>query len=759
MRRGGALTRRRTTTPREDLGSAAGQVHTSRVTLITCHRTRRRAGAALLVLLACGLAPPVRAAHHASATGRRIGTAAIAGEGADLSNAYGDADEDALDGTPFGTRPPADPLAGTTGIRDTYTTDAPVAVGAATVGTQFAGMNSIQPVRLLDTRSGIGAPAGPLGEAKVITVAIRGQGGIPSDADTVVLNVTATEPSAGGYITVWPTGVPQPNASNLNTLPGVTVPNLVVTRIGADGTVSIANAFGTVHLLADAVAWSRADNHFRSVSPQRILDTRTGLGMARALGANETGELQITGVAGLPSTGVGVAVLNVTATRPTATGFLTVYPSGATRPNASNLNFLPDQTVPNLVFATVGTNGRISIYNALGSVDVLADLVGWIPSGGSFIPLTPTRVMDTRLLQGDYGLANSITSTLTKPAGRLPAARVDLDLRASYSAFGTFAAYVFNITVTNPSSDGFLSVWPAGTTQPQVSSLNYRAGQTIANAVVMRPGTLGRVSFAIPTGSTDVIVDLVGLVPLQNSLDTPDDRGGSSFHVLFVQGSDAPNDPSVVPAIRNEVAALDGYLAAQTGRHLNLDTVSNQVEITTWRIPTLTTAQLIAFPEDPFLTVLTQIAQDGFGNPYTRRWLVYIDGDRRNAAGGGGGLCGVTIGQWTTLFRGSACGTVNGTITADQVGVSANSAQVALHEMFHGLGAVPSCAQDYANSTATDPNYSPSARIGHTSIPNDLMYWNAGVQPKSIDVLRRSYWGTNSTTCTDLAQSPYIAKP
>ena len=70
-------------------------------------------------------------------------------------------------------------------------------------------------------------------------------------------------------------------------------------------------------------------------------------------------------------------MLNITATGPTAGGFLTVFPTGTGRPNASNLNFGPGQTVPNLVIAQVGTNGQVSIYNAAGSTQLIADVAGW----------------------------------------------------------------------------------------------------------------------------------------------------------------------------------------------------------------------------------------------------------------------------------------------------------------------------------------------------------------------------------------------
>ena len=624
---------------------------------------------------------------------------------------------------------------------------APAAV-TATAGTKFAGFNAVAPQRLLDTRNGIGAPKAPVGEGKVITLAVRGAGGVPADADAVVLNVTAVEPSVGGYITVWPTGLAQPGSSNLNTEANKNVPNLVATRIGADGSVSFFNAFGTVQLLADVVAWTRADNHFTSVPPQRILDTRGGLGIAHALAANETADLTVAGVAGLPATGVGVVVLNVTATRPTAASYLTVFPSGSTKPNASNLNMSTGQNVPNLVFASVGTNGKVSIFNAFGTTDVLADLVGWIPSGGAFLSLNPTRMMDTRTGSGTYGLATDATTTLAKPLGKLPAGRVDLDFRSLYPAYPAVAAYALNVTIAEPTVDGYLTVWPAGSPQPNASSLNFRAGETVANSVLMSPGTAGRISLAIPAGATHVIVDLVGVVPLQNALDTPDDDAGSSFHVVFVQGSDAVADPNMVTTIRTEVGAFDGYLFAQTGQHLRFDKAAGQIEVTTWRIPTLTTAQLALWPEDVNSTLLYQLQADGLAAPFTRRWLVYVDASRPHP--NGTGLCGLAVTPFTTLFRDSACGTVNGLVNAGAVGLSVNAAQVALHEMFHGLGAVPTCAPDYDFTTPS---------TGHVNIPNDLMYWNAGVQPKTIDTATsRNYWGRNgSTPCIDLSKSAYIA--
>ena len=73
--------------------------------------------------------------------------------------------------------------------------------------------------------------------------------------------------------------------------------------------------------------------------------------------------------------GVRSVLLNVTAAAPTNTSWLTVYPNSV--PNASNLNFVATQTIPNLVLAQVNAQGKVKIYNNLGTVDVLADVVAW----------------------------------------------------------------------------------------------------------------------------------------------------------------------------------------------------------------------------------------------------------------------------------------------------------------------------------------------------------------------------------------------
>ena len=255
-------------------------------------------------------------------------------------------------------------------------------------GTTTAGgtYGSLTPSRILDTRNGTGAPAGRLTGGASLGVQVTGRGGVPtSGVGAVVLNVTAVGPSAGSYLTVYPTGSAVPTASNLNFSPGQNVPNLVIVKVGTGGTVNVFNAVGLTDVVFDVAGWysdgaatSTATGMYGPLTPARILDTRNGTGgYSHEVGPGQSVAVQATGVGGVPTTGVSAVVLNVTVTDPNAGSYLTVYPNGASVPTASNLNFTPGQTVPNLVVVKVGSSGMVNVYNAAGGTDVIFDVAGW----------------------------------------------------------------------------------------------------------------------------------------------------------------------------------------------------------------------------------------------------------------------------------------------------------------------------------------------------------------------------------------------
>jgi len=119
------------------------------------------------------------------------------------------------------------------------------------------------------------------------------------------------------------------------------------------------------------------------------------LGLGGSLPAGRTLEVQVSGVAGVPSGAVAVA-LNMTVVDARSAGFATVYPCGQPRPVASNLNYSAGQTIPNLVLAKPGAGGRVCVFSD-ATIDVLADVAGFFPAGSGFAPISnPTRILDTR---------------------------------------------------------------------------------------------------------------------------------------------------------------------------------------------------------------------------------------------------------------------------------------------------------------------------------------------------------------------------
>ena len=186
-----------------------------------------------------------------------------------------------------------------------------------------------------------------------------------------------------------------------------------------------------------------------------------------------------------------------------------MWPTGAARPATSNLNFVAGQTVSNRVIVSLGSNGRVSIYNPFGTVDVVVDVSGWFTGmsvfpdgpGPGFYSLTPTRVTDTRPGSGHsnagYTLGPGATlSVQVAGVGGVPPS-------------GTIAA-VLNVTATNTTKSSYLTVWPNGTPRPSPSDVNWPAGSTVPSLVIAHLGAGGQILLYNNAGSANVVVDLLG---------------------------------------------------------------------------------------------------------------------------------------------------------------------------------------------------------------------------------------------------------
>ncbi|MFE5583923.1 right-handed parallel beta-helix repeat-containing protein [Kitasatospora sp. NPDC056531] len=227
------------------------------------------------------------------------------------------------------------------------------------------------PTRLLDTRQPIGVPVAQAVPAwGTVDLPVAGVAGVPASGVTAVtMNVTVTEPQQDGHLTVYPHGDAVPTASNLNWVAGRTIPNLVTVPV-KDGKVSFYNASGgTVHVIADLAGYYAIDGKvsYHAWGPYRLVDTRENTSWEE--GMRPAGTVPAWGTLDIPIGDLPLATavtLNVTVTEPGAQGHLTVYPHGDALPDASNLNFLPGETIPNQVVVPV-KDGKVSLYNASGA--------------------------------------------------------------------------------------------------------------------------------------------------------------------------------------------------------------------------------------------------------------------------------------------------------------------------------------------------------------------------------------------------------
>ena len=362
---------------------------------------------------------------------------------------------------------------------------------------------ALNPARILDTRSGLGARKAKVGRHATVTLTVAGKGGVPAkDATAVALDVTAISPSATGHLIVYPARTTRPGVADLSFSAGQTVTNLVVVKL-AGGEISLYNAgSGKLDLAADVVGYYTAGTGatFTATSPRRLLDTRSGLGAPKAkVAARRTVTLTVAGKGGVPGRATAVA-LDVQALSPAATGSLTIYPDGTSRPGTSALSFTAGHNTATLAVVRL-VQGKVRIYNgSSGKLDITADVVGYYSSGGAtFLPVGPTRILDT-----SSGLGGSGQTVLPHAVAVTPV----MDVPALAGA--TVTAVVLQVTVLTAQRSGALTAFPDQTNLPGVTTFPFAAGHAVTSLVVV-PVVNGNVDFYNDSaGTIQVAADLLG---------------------------------------------------------------------------------------------------------------------------------------------------------------------------------------------------------------------------------------------------------
>jgi serine protease inhibitor ecotin len=373
----------------------------------------------------------------------------------------------------------------------------------------------LTPARILDTRFAQGL-SGTLKSHVAQSFPVRNRGGVPANATAVTGNLTVTQQNGLGYLYIGPTPTNYPTSSTLNFPVGDDRANAVTVALAADGSLSLTYvtpaAGATTHAIFDVTGYFAPDANgatYHPLTPTRILDSRDGTGgVTGKVGSHAATSFMVRGAGGVPANATAVTG-NLTVTQQTGPGYLYLGPAPMADPTSSTLNFPVNDDRANAVTVALGTDGRLSVTyvapSAGPATDVIFDVTGYFTpdmSGSTFVPLSPTRILDSRYGTGGIGSAfnTHVAQTFTAAgSGGVPS---------------TATAVTGNLTVTQQTSGGYLYIGPVATNNPTSSTLNFPLGDDRANAVAVALGTAGKLSitYVAPTAgrTAQAIFDVTG---------------------------------------------------------------------------------------------------------------------------------------------------------------------------------------------------------------------------------------------------------
>ena len=358
----------------------------------------------------------------------------------------------------------------------------------------------VTPCRIADTRNAAGPFGGPaLAAGGTRSFVIPSSScNIPTTALAYALNFTVVPHGKLGYLTVWPTGESQPLVSTLNSYDGRVKANAAILPAGSGGAISVY-ATDQTEVVIDISGYFVADTSssalaFFPLTPCRVVDTRNAdapLGGPYLTGGQDRAFPVLASSCGIPSFAEAYS-LNFTVVPHVTLGYLTVWPTGESQPFVSTLNAPTGTVTANAAIVPAGSGGEISAY-VTNDTDLVIDINGYFaPASYSRLSplwlqnITPCRVLDTRSSGATLPLTVTVAGTCSVPSAA--------------------QAYVFNATVVPQGGLGYLTLWPQGTTQPLVSTLNALDGFVTSNMAIV-PTANGEIQ-AAAAGTTALVLDI-----------------------------------------------------------------------------------------------------------------------------------------------------------------------------------------------------------------------------------------------------------
>ncbi|MEZ5255814.1 MAG: hypothetical protein R2705_02630 [Ilumatobacteraceae bacterium] len=365
------------------------------------------------------------------------------------------------------------------------------------------GFVPVQPIRLADTRSGIGVEAGAIEAGCVLRVGVAAANP-PAGATAVALTITSDAATAEGYVTAYACGSSRPETSTLNPRPNDPTSNLAVVALDSTRQLCFYSEQPT-QLIVDVTGWfTPTGARLHEIVPVRSLDTRVD---GTPAAAGEVVRIPLAGV-DVPAEATAVAA-SVTITQATGPTYATAYPCGGDVPQTSTVNTLRnrDRGVP----AIVGLGEGALCLVASASAHLIVDVTGWYGpnssgSVGSALEFLATaRVADTRNGIGTDGAKVRLEAGATLEIPVLDAAPV-----------GSTAVQI-NVVAVGATQPGYLTVFPCLADQPYTSAVNFRAVTAETAMATVALGTDGKVCI-FTSATTHVIVDLVASYGTPGSL-------------------------------------------------------------------------------------------------------------------------------------------------------------------------------------------------------------------------------------------------
>jgi len=364
----------------------------------------------------------------------------------------------------------------------------------------------VAPRRYLDTRDPAGATfdgqsanQGVIQTNSFIRTQIADRGGLEDDIVGAVLNVTIVAPQSNGFATVYPCSDTPPTASTINYRRGENTANVAITKLD-DGDVCVFTS-APANILIDVTGILPSTSSIETVDPIRLLDSR-------AAGATIDGESQNTGglTAGEPAViqiagrdvipdDVGGAIVNVTAVRPQALGFVAVYPCQSTPPTVANVNFRDGVNTATAAISQLNNDGELCAFSQTDT-DLIIDVVGYLPASSAVETALAARLVDTRNSGGP------------NPAGQV----LEVQVAGTPGIPSTVTAAILNVAIVQPNGRGFATVFPCADDVPTASTLNHVRRQNVQNLAVTGLDSDGKVCI-FTSASANVIVDARGFNP------------------------------------------------------------------------------------------------------------------------------------------------------------------------------------------------------------------------------------------------------